>query len=335
MPDDGSMTGKDIVLFTLGGTIAMSEDGGGGVVARLGGRELMAGIDGLDPGFEVRDLAAAPSASLSFIDILEAVDAAQEAVSRGGRGIVLTQGTDSLEETAFLIDAVWTGDTPFVVTGAMRNPTLLGADGPANLLAAIRTAGAPDARGRGALVVLNDEIHAARHVRKAHSTSTATFSSPDLGPIGHLIEGSPRFLARLPRLPALTAISREALADTRVALQVMTLDDDGILLDPIAQTHQGLVLAAFGVGHVPGHLAPLLGQLAASMPVVLTSRTGAGPVLANTYGAAGAERDLLARGLINGGMLHPFKARILLRLLIASGAGQSEISATFAEYGAL
>jgi L-asparaginase len=165
-----------VVLFTLGGTIAMAGHDGG-VVARLSGRDLVAGAGKLDDegaDVEVRDLRAVPSADLSFVDILDAIDAAGAAVAAGACGIVLTQGTDTLEESAFLIDAVWAHDAPFIVTGAMRNPTLPGADGPANVLAAIQVAAAPEARRRGALVVFNDEIHAARHVRKSHSASTAT-----------------------------------------------------------------------------------------------------------------------------------------------------------------
>ncbi|WP_245582238.1 asparaginase domain-containing protein [Nocardioides halotolerans] len=239
---------------------------------------------------------------------------------------MLTQGSDTLEETAFLVDCLWTRDEPFVVTGAMRNPTLPGADGPANLAAAVRVAFSDPARGRGALVVFNDEVHAARHVRKTHSTSTATFVSPDLGPIGHVVEGTPRFLARLTRTEPVTGVTAEAVAATRVALHTVTLDDDPALVAGLAETQQGLVVAAFGVGHVPASLSPVLGDLAAAVPVVLTSRTGAGPVLADTYGAVGSERDLLARGLVSGGYLHPYKARVLLRLLLAGGATREELS---------
>ena len=323
-----------VVLFTLGGTIAMAGHDGG-VVARLSGRDLVAGAGNLDEAadVEVRDLRAVPSADLSFVDILDAIDAAGAAVTAGACGIVLTQGTDTLEESAFLIDAVWTHDAPFIVTGAMRNPTLPGADGPANVLAAVQVAAAPEARGRGALVVFNDEIHAARHVRKSHSASTATFASPDLGPIGHVIEGVPRFLAGVPRPRPITGFSRTDLSATRIALYTTTFDDDGALLDGIADTHNGIVVAGFGVGHVPSALAPVLGKLVAKMPVVLTSRTGAGPVLASTYGAIGSERDLRERGLIGGGFLHPYKARVLLRLLVAAGARRDEIAATFTEFG--
>jgi L-asparaginase len=321
-------------MFALGGTISMAGRDGGAVV-RLTGAELVAELETLTGGLEVvaRDVRAVPSAELSFADMLELAAAADAAVRAGARGVVVSQGTDTLEETAFLLDSVWVGEAPLVMTGAMRNPTLPGADGPANLVAAVQTAAAPAALDRGVLVVFNDEIHAARHVRKTHSMSTATFASPDTGPIGHLVEGLPRFLARVPRTRPVTGVSAVGLEAVRVALHTVTFDDDACWLDRLGESHRGLVVAAFGVGHVPRRLAQVFGALAREMPVVLCSRTGAGPVFADTYGAPGSERDLRERGLIDGGFLHPYKARVLLRLLIASGAGSDEIERRFAEFG--
>jgi L-asparaginase len=323
-----------VTLFTLGGTIAMSGHDGGGVVARLGGAELTAAVPGLDElgeALDVRDVQAVPSASLSFADVLDVVAAASRAVDEGATGVVVTQGTDSLEETAYLADLVWPHAAPLVFTGAMRNPTLAGPDGPANLLAAARTAASPAARDLGVLVAFSDELHAARWVRKTHSTNTATFASPNTGAVGHVIEGVVRVLTTPPRRTPLAAPA--TLDGTRVALHTVTLDDDGAQLTGLADTHQGLVVAAFGVGHVPASMAPVLGGLAGRIPVVLSSRTGAGSVLRDTYGAAGSERDLLARGLIGSGLLDPYKARVLLRLLLANAIGRDEIADAFVEHG--
>ncbi|MEV0791297.1 asparaginase [Kribbella sp. NPDC050459] len=305
-----------VALFTLGGTISMAG------AHRLTGDDLTAAMPGLpDLGHpvEIQDIEKVPSANLTAAKILEVVDAASKAVAAGAVGVVVTQGTDTLEESAFLADLVWPHPQPLVFTGAMRNPTLAGPDGPANLLAALRVACSPAARDLGALVVFKEEIHAARWVRKTHSTSTATFVSPNTGPIGHVVEGQVRVLTRPLRLDGVQGSAEPAELDNiRVALYTVTLDDDGVLLQGLADTHQGLVVAGYGVGHVPAKLAPVLGELAAQIPVVLTSRTGAGSIVRNTYNSPGSETDLLQRGLIDGGFLDPYKARVLLRLLLAT-----------------
>ncbi|MCQ8771645.1 asparaginase [Streptomyces telluris] len=324
-----------IALFALGGTISVSGRAKG---ERLTGAEITAavpGLDGLGTALDVQDVHAVPSGSLTFAQVLGVVEAASRAVAEGAVGVVVTQGTDTLEETAFLVDLVWEHEAPFVLTGAMRQPGMAGADGPANVLAAARVAASPAARGLGALVAFNDELHAARWVRKSHSTSTATFASPNAGPVGHVIEGEVRILAAPPRrstvLPAGCDSAR--IDGARVALHCVTLDDDGAQLEGLAETYGGLVVAGFGVGHVPASLAPVLGALADRIPVVLTSRTGSGPVLRHTYTAPGSETDLQQRGLVNGGLLDPYKARVLLRLLLAAGAGRDEVAAAFAEHG--
>ena len=324
-----------VALFTLGGTISMAgrAAGTGGVVARLTGRDLTAAVPGLaDLGeeIEIHDVEAMPSSSLTFAQVLDVVDAASRAVADGARGVVVSQGTDSLEETAYLADLVWPHPEPFVVTGAMRNPTLAGADGPANLLAAARVAASDAARDLGVLVVLDDEIHAARWVRKQHSTRTSTFGSRDVGPLGQVIEERVRVLVRPDRPAPLPWPDAGRLAARRVALHVVSLEDDGAQLDCLADTHDGLVVAGFGAGHVPATMAPRLGALAERIPVVLTSRTGGGSVLSHTYGAVGSEVDLLARGLVNGGLLDPYKSRVLLRLLLAAGADRVAVAEAFA-----
>jgi L-asparaginase len=319
-----------IAVFFLGGTISMAGHGQG-VVNRLGGDELVSAVPQLGElgvTLDVHDFRKLPSACLHFDDIVELVAAAAQADADGADGVVVVQGTDTIEETSYLIDLLWTSDTPIVMTGAMRNPTLAGPDGPANLLAAVQVAAGSEFRGDGCLVVLNDQVHAARYVRKTHSTSPATFAAPNAGPLGQFVEGVPVRVARLPGRFTVPRPSGPVVA--RVPVVTITLDDGGELLSGLANRVDGLVVAAFGVGHVPDTLAPVLGDLAARMPVVLASRTGAGPVLRHTYGFTGSETDLAERGLIGAGLLDPYKARVLLRLLLAGGASRDEIAAAFA-----
>jgi L-asparaginase len=319
-----------VTVFSMGGTISSVDTGGKGVEPTLTGEALVSDVPQIAGVAEVsaESFRQASSGELKVEDLAELAAEIEGRIDGGAAGAVVTQGTDTIEETSFVLDLLVDREAPVVVTGAMRNPTLPGADGPANLLAAVQVAASDVARGLGTVVVLNDEIHAARFVRKTHTSNPATFRSDPAGPVGWISEGVPRVVLR----PAgRHKITRPADAqDSPVALYHVALGDDGRLLPEIEEKgYAGLVVEAMGGGHVPSVMVEALEELAGKMPVVLASRTGGGEVLRSTYGFSGSETDLLERGLVHAGPLDGRKARLFLTLLLRAEVAPDKIANEF------
>jgi L-asparaginase len=311
-----------IALLTTGGTIAMTASDKG---ANLGAPPpFVEMLNRALPGVEITltPVLSRPSAGFTIADIAGIAHAAGEA-AKSHDGVVITHGTDVLEETAFALELLTRTDTPIVVTGAMRLANQPSADGDANLIAAVRVAGSAEARGKGVLVVFDDEIHWGPLAKKRHAFRTHAFSSEPFGPLGWVVEGRVRFtLAPEKRLPHLAWGGRE----TVVPILEVGPGLEPALVQDIPKC-DALVLALPGGGHVADTTPAPLEAL--PMPVVFASRTGAGETLTKSYGYAGGEIDLIARGLIGSGPLDARRARIALAILLSNGARQQDIAAFF------
>lgn len=289
---------------------------GEGAVPRLDCCALLASVPELEAIAQVSaaTLCLLPSASLGFKQLLDVLQWALSEVEQGAHAVVLTQGTDSLEETAYFLDLLWPFEAPLVLTGAMRSASQPGADGPANLLAAAHVALDAASRGRGAQVVMNDQIHAAARVRKVDSLSVAAFDSPGFGPQGRVVEGRALY-AGAPIARVVLPLPQRTTH--QVALLEACLDGDTLLLEQIPGLgYEGLVIAGFGAGHVPACWVPSLATIARDLCVIVATRTGSGPTARHGYGFAGGEIDLLNRGVRMAGSLCPRKCRVLLWVLL-------------------
>ncbi|MBD9589562.1 asparaginase [Pseudomonas sp. PDM03] len=306
-----------LAIAALGGTVSMqARHASEGVIPTVSGETLLASIPELTLLAEVsiETLGLLPSASLDFGFLLNVLSWANFQIKQGAIGVVITQGTDTLEETATFFDYLWDHDAPLILTGAMRSAVQAGADGPANLLDACRVALASSSRQRGVQVVMNGQIHSASAVRKTDSLALQAFSSPIVGPVGLLVEDSVRYLR--PPVPR-NVLPLPVQTTQRIALLEASLSADSLLLENIVGLgYAGLVIAGFGAGHVSVNWAERIETIAQKIPVIVATRTGSGATARSTYGFDGGEIDLTRKGALMAGFLCPRKARILLWLLV-------------------
>jgi L-asparaginase len=314
---------RPVRILAAGGTIAMTgrEDG---AKLSLDAEALAAAVGGLSH-IESETVANLPSAHLSPADQLRIARAARDA-ARSGFGVVVTHGTDTLEETAILCDLMHDSRAPIVFTGAIRAASAPGADGPANLMDAVSVARSEEAAGMGVLVVFGGEIHHARCARKTDTTSLTAFSSPQTGPLGRVSEGHPTIWSRIPRNPFLDPPD----LDRRVLIVPTTAGDDGTLARAALDTNpDGVVIGTLGAGHLHPTLMELWAEAAERVPVVAYCRPERGVVLTGTYGYPGSERELRRTQIIPAGFLSPQAARMKLLACIASGLGVAETREVF------
>ena len=307
------------IVFT-GGTISMRHDPArGGAVPSLSGRDILALAPAIEQiaDIEIVDWGAHPGPHMTTERMWALRNALAEQLRRRDvDGVVVTHGTDSLEESAYLAARSLESAKPLVFTGAMRTSSDLGWDGPANLGAAVRVAASEEARGFGVLVVMNDRIFAGLDVTKAHTQMVDAFESPGLGPLGVIDDGQVIFRRALPE--AGTPIAPPALAEP-VDIVYAWAGADSRLLDASRAAVRGVVVAGMGRGNVPPGMIEGIDRFhAEGKPVVLASRVQRGRV-GRTYGYPGGARRLHERGAILAGSRRPQQARI--DLMLALGAG--------------
>ncbi len=318
-----------IALLATGGTIAGAQTGQSAGAYRAGSlpvEQLLSAVPGLDrlARLQAEQVASVGSQNIgldTWTVLAERVAAlcADEAVD----GIVITHGTDTLEETAYLLSLVLPWTKPVVLVGAMRPATALGADGPANLYNAVALAAHPQAAGRGPLVLMNDEIHEASLVQKMSANGVDAFESPNGGRAGAMHAGEPHFV----RAAGAPAHPRHALpqgAWPRVDIVYAYAGVDGALIDFLASRARGIVLAGVGDGNASDAALQALERAAGQgVAIVRATRTGSGRVGRNV------EVDDDARGFIAAGELNPQKARVLLMLALAAGVEQAALQRIF------
>jgi L-asparaginase len=313
------------LLFT-GGTISMQRDAaaGGNVPAHGGARlvELAPGLQQVGP-FRIEDWARLPACHLGpdrLWALRERVREIQQGVGTPygapPLGIVVTHGTDVLEETAYLLARTLEPRVPIVITGAMRTSSDDEWDGPRNLVDAATVAAAPDSAGRGVMVVFAGKLLAGHQAVKVHTVDPDAFAAPHGVVLGRVEGGRVEYAGPARPVGCLPG----GRLDARVALISVVVGDDGLLLDLARPHHDGCVLVAFGSGNSPPGLVPAVERwLHEGKPVVLASRCPTGEVTP-LYAFAGGGARLVAMGVIPAGARTPSQARMELAIALSAGA---------------
>ncbi|HTR56296.1 MAG TPA: type II asparaginase [Kofleriaceae bacterium] len=329
-------TRPNIVILATGGTIAGSGSGGHGYTSgQFKVDDLIAAVPGIDKLAKLRGEQIANIGSQDMNDQvwLQLAKRANQLLARNDvDGIVITHGTDTMEETAYFLDLVVKSDKPVVLVGSMRPATAIGADGPANLYDAVEVAASPKAKGRGVLVVMDDTVNNARDVTKTNTTSLGTMKSPDRGPAGLAIEstGVRWFEPTDKRHTTQSEFSSADLATLpRVDIIYAHANMDASLIeDAIKGGAKGLVIAGVGDGNMSKAALDALATAAKQgIVVVRSTRVPTGVVLRNS------EVDDDQLGLVASGELNPAKSRVLLQLALTRPRHDAaEVQRMFTQY---
>ncbi|BBZ29028.1 L-asparaginase [Mycolicibacterium madagascariense] len=318
-----------VVVLATGGTIS-SRRAGGAVTAVDDAATTLAGVAMDGVAVEHRDVLRIGSYRMTLADARALAEEVERQLHRVDvDGVVVTHGTDTMEETAILLDLVRDGAEPVVLTGAQRAADAADADGPRNLRDAITVAADPAARGRGALVVFGGSVWAARGVRKSHTVDLSAFTNP-AGAVGGVHSGTAELQRVSPR-PAPLALPTADFDSVRVDVVTAYLGSDDVLLRAaVAAGARGIVLAALGTGNAPPGVAESVAEICrAGVVVALSTRAAAGPIVP-IYGAGGGV-DLVAAGAVPVALPAP-QARVAMALLLSSQRTAAEVVAALDVY---
>ena len=321
---------KKIAIIFNGGTISMKIDEKiKAAVPSLSAEEIMSMIPGVEEYAEIEayTFSSMPSPHMTLETMLKLSKFTTELVEREDiDGVVITHGTDTLEETAYLLDLTVRTKKPVVVTGSMRSGSELGYDGPFNLATSICTAISDEAVGRGVLVCFNGELNSASEVTKANSMALNAFRTPNFGPIG-IVDNDNVIFYRDANYSEKYDVSE---IKKQVALIKCVVDMDSSYIDYLIEKGcGGIVIEALGRGNVPPKMVEGIKKaIELDIPVVVVSRCFEGRVF-ESYGYEGGGKQLKDLGVIFGDTLPGQKARIKLILAINSGMNIHEVARAF------
>lgn len=324
---------KTISIAALGGTICMSKDDtADGVKPNVKIEDILNSYKSIQQIAQIRskNLFSLPSGSLKLENLIEVYKWAKDEIKNGSHAVIVTQGTDTIEESAFFLNLIWDMKEPFILTGAMRDASSLSSDGIGNIYSSIITALSEDSCNRGVLVVLNDTIHSARYVHKSHSFRLDAFISVNANTQGIVAEKKANFF-HLPSFRKTFQLGNDKLKNVTILPSYLG-DDAKILEFACSDKYDGVVISAFGAGHVSLDMMDKIKKYSKQIPIIISPRVENGISAYKTYGYIGSEIDLQKNGAIMSGWLSALKARILLIVLLSCNYDLDQIRNEFERY---
>ncbi|PLT34852.1 asparaginase [Bacillus sp. V5-8f] len=320
---------KNILVIHTGGTISMYEDAKTGAVKPGGKNPIKGATENMDSSANlfIEEPFSLPSPHITALEMLQLKNLIEKYIKEISLdGVVITHGTDTLEETAYFLDLTVHSDIPIVVTGAMRSSNEIGSDGLYNFISSLKVAASDHSRGKGVLIVLNDELHTAKNGTKTHTSNVSTFQSPQYGPIGIVTKRGIVFHH--------SPINTEKYSLQTITKQVALLKahagmDSSLFYALKEMKVDGLVIEALGQGNLPPQtIDGVQSLLHARIPIVIVSRCFNG-IVQDVYAYRGGGKQLKEMGVIFSNGLNGQKARLKLLIALHHTAEREKIQEIF------